>query len=175
MMLILGSSWLFSVAGWLQSLSSAIFSSLALLCDCSACIHQQFKGCSLKFVLYHTLLLHLTWFCRRRSKRKLHLKSNPSFLVFTPLFPSGPPSKVFSLYTGKGKGSFFLQPLTALCFVLFGFYFFFITSFQGVFWLSVFHPMLKEINKNHVAHWHVDCKCCIHILSIYFLAIFYQY
>lgn len=151
MMFIHGSSWLFQCCRMITKLVICFFSSLALLCDCSACIHQQFKGCSLKFVLYHGLLLHLTRFCRRGSKRKLHFESDLSFLGFTPLFPSCSPSKVFSLYTGKG----FLQLYAGLCFGGGGFFvaFCLFVCFSGFVFLlpvfksffdSVFHSMLNK-------------------------------
>lgn len=149
----------------ITNLVICFFSSLALFCDCSACIHQQFKGCSLKFVLYHSLLLHLTWFCRRASKRKLLLKSDLSFLVFTPLFPSCSPSKVFSLHTGKGKSSFFsVSHWIVFCFL---FFWFFIIGFPGVSWLS-FSPYVK-INKKKSC---CSFACWLQMLYWYFINLF---
>lgn len=153
----------------ITNLVICFFSSLALFCDCSACIHQQFKGCSLKFVSYHSLLLHLTWFCRRASKRKLLLKSDLSFLFFTPLFPSCSPSKVFSLHTGKGKSSFFLvSHWIVFCFL---FFWFFITDFPGVSWLS-FSPYVKRNKKKIML---LICMLIANVVLIFYQSISYQF
>lgn len=116
-----------------------LFPSLALLCDCSACIHR-FKGCSLKFVLYHCLLLHLTWFCRRGSKRKLHWKSSLQFLFFIPSFLPVLPPKFFPYILGKAKAASSFS-LTLGCILLF---WFFCYQFLRGFLILSFSPYVKR-------------------------------
>lgn len=113
-----GSSWLFSIAGWLQSLSSAFF----LLLHSFVIVLRAFISCSLKFVLYQNLLLHLTWFCRRGSKRKLHLKVEYVISVFySPLsFLFSLPS--FSLIYWKRHRQLLPSYHIRLCFVFWGFF-----------------------------------------------------
>lgn len=98
------------------------FSSLALLCDCSACIHQQFKGCSLKFVLYHSLLLRHTWFCRRGSERKSVI---PGFF-YSPLSFLFSLQSFFLIYWER---QWQLLPSASHWAVVFGFFYYQFSSF----------------------------------------------